>query len=156
MMKQPKDMDAKQEKALDLALMGMSDIEIAKRVEVSRQWVNHWRNQDEDFMQALALRRQALREQHMDRINELVDEAMEAVRDALHSQNENTRLKAAALVLRTSGLQDDMRKEKKGGDGLAEYMRQLSEAIGEAAEELGIVDPTKPEETKQLPDITGK
>jgi len=107
-----KEMDTKQEKALELALAGMSDVEIARRVRVSRQWVNRWRNHDEEFMEALRERRQALREQRMDRMTELMEEAIAAARGALRSPNENTRLKAAALVYKVSGLQGDMRADQ--------------------------------------------
>ena len=150
MTNRPKELEAKQEKALELALAGMSDVEIARRVKVSRQWVNHWRNQDEAFREELALRRQALRERHMDALTELSGEAIAAAREALRSPNENTRLKAAALVLRFSGLQGGMKGEKPADGGRAEFLRELGSAIGEVAWELGFRDPTEPDEPKQL------
>ncbi len=150
MTNEPKDMNEKQEQALELALAGMSDMEIARRVKVSRQWVNHWRNQDEAFREALAARRQTLREQNIDRLNELVEEAIAAAREALRSQNENTRLKAAALILKVSGMQSGMKGEKLADGGRAEFLRELGSAIGEVARELGFRDPTEPDEPKQL------
>ena len=152
MTNRPKELEAKQEKALELALAGMSDVEIARRVKVSRQWVNHWRNQDEAFREELALRRQALREQNIDRLNELVEEAIAAAREALRSENENTRLKAAALILRVSGMPGGRTGETPADGGRAEFLRELGSAIGEVARELGFRDPTEPDEPKQLGD----
>jgi len=152
MTNEPKDMNAKQEKALELALAGMSDGEIARRVKVARQTVNEWRNQNEAFREALAARRQALRERHMDALNELAGEAIAAAREALRSPNENTRLKAAALVLRFSGLQGGMKGDRQADGGRAEFLRELGSAIGEVAWELGFRDPTEPDEPKQLGD----
>ena len=43
-------LNEKQEMAIELALTGMSDGEIAKRVKVSRQWVNTWRNHSTVFI----------------------------------------------------------------------------------------------------------
>ena len=142
----------KQENAIELMLKGLNDSEVAERVGVSRQWVNHWRNQDEAFREALAARRQTLREQNIDRLNELVEEAIAAAREALRSQNENTRLKAAALILKVSGMQEGMRGEKPADGGRAEFLRELGSAIGEVAREIGFRDPTEPDEPKQLGD----
>ena len=71
-----KSLSEKQEQALELAMSGKTDVEIARRVGVSRQWVNTWRNQDRIFMDALAERREELRARYMDRICLLMDRAM--------------------------------------------------------------------------------
>lgn len=102
----------KQELAIDLVLVGKSDGEIAKQVGVSRQTINTWRNQDEDFRVELAKRRRALRERHQDELSGLVSEAIEVMREAMRESDMFTRLRAAQTVLRTAGLQAEMKKEE--------------------------------------------
>ena len=78
-----KRLTVKQIKALELALQGMSDGEIGKRCQVTRQTVNEWRNQNMAFMEALQNQRELLRTYQMDRLNALVDEGLEAFRSKL-------------------------------------------------------------------------
>lgn len=94
----------KQELAVQLAVKGLTDVEIARRVGVSRQIVNTWRNHDSDFMYELALRREALRVKHQDSLNQLIEKAIEVIRKALEEGDEKTKLQAAMYVLRISGV----------------------------------------------------
>ena len=96
----------KQEKAIRLVMAGRTDAEVAKAVGVSRQWVNRWRNQDEDFRYALQIRRELLRERHLDQLSELTEAAFEAVKEALKCGDLKTKLKAAIYVLKLAGLQE--------------------------------------------------
>ena len=99
-------LNEKQEKAVELVCMGKTDKEIAKQVGVSRQWVNTWRNHDNEFKHALAMRRQTLREQHQDSLNDLIEDAIGIVKQALsNTEDPKTQLKAAMYVLKISGLQ---------------------------------------------------
>ena len=85
--------------ALDLAMSGKTDGEIAEAVGVSRQWVNKWRNHDREFMRALQERRDLLREQQMGRISELLGKAISILEEALQSEDEGeTREKNGTLV----------------------------------------------------------
>ena len=95
----------KQEMALELVMSGMKDGEIAKRVGVTRQWVNKWRNQDADFMYALQMRRQLMREKYMDSLSQLIKKSIEIVNESLDEGDAQTKLKAAMYVLKISGLQ---------------------------------------------------
>jgi len=99
-----KKLNDKKELAVELAITGMTDREIAKQVGVSRQWVNTWRNHDTEFIYALAMRRQKLREQHQDSLNDLVDKAIAIVKKALEDGDPKTQLQAAMYVLKISGL----------------------------------------------------
>jgi len=124
--------------ALDLVVSGLPDSEIAKRVGVSRQWVNTWRNHDSEFIYELALRRQAMREMHQDSLNELIAGAIQVVKEALDSPDEKTRFKAAALVLKVSGMQGYMKPDKQPSKE-EDVVSILSSAIGEVAKDLGFV-----------------
>ena len=75
-------------KGMELALIGLPDAEIAKRVGVSRQWVNRWRNQDKGFIEAMAERREILRARFMGRICALMEDALEILADGMRSENE--------------------------------------------------------------------
>ncbi len=109
-----KKLNDKKEMAVELALSGMTDVEIAKKVGVTRQWVNTWRNHDSDFIYSLAQRRQALRERHQDRLNELIDQSLRIVARALNENADpKTQLQAAMYVLRISGLQGYLKEGRQ-------------------------------------------
>ena len=137
-------LNAKQELAIDLVIVGLSDGEIAKQVDISRQCINKWRNQDEDFRAMLAERRKALRERHQDELNGLVCEAIGVMREVMREGDMPTRLRAAQAVLRMSGLQATMQTEKplSKEEIIREYLGEVIRKVGEKRGFYG---------TKQLP-----
>ena len=135
-------LNEKQEMAIELALTGMSDGEIAKRIKVSRQWVNGWRNHNTVFIDALEERRRTLRERNQDSVIGLVEKAVEVVKNALEDADPKIRLQAAKLVLNTAALKDSM-KEKPEVNEVEESLRKLGEAMGFASRELGYTEPGK-------------
>jgi transcriptional regulator with XRE-family HTH domain len=135
-------LNQKQEMAIELALTGMSDSEIARRIKVSRQWVNAWRNHNTVFIDALEERRKTLRERYKDNINGLVEKAIDVMKNALDDEDPKIRLQAVKLVLNTAALKDSM-KEKKEVNEVEESLRQLAEAMGMAGKELGYTEPGK-------------
>ena len=135
-------LNEKQEMAIELALTGMSDGEIAKRVKVSRQWVNTWRNHNTVFIEALAERRRTLRERHQDGVIGLVEKAIEVIKAALEDGDPKVRLQAAKLVLSTAALKDSM-KEKQEPSEKDAFLKELAEALGWAGKELGFTEPGK-------------
>lgn len=58
----PDQLNSKQQRALELVVRGLIDLEVARRVKVSCQTVNEWRNQNFAFMEELDVRRKMLRE----------------------------------------------------------------------------------------------
>ena len=130
------DLSDKQEMALELVMNGMKDGEIAKRVGVSRQWVNKWRNQDSDFMYALQMRRQLMREKHMDSLSQLIEKSIKIVNEALVEGDAQTKLKAAMYVLKISGLQGyakplkPMTKEEMEKETIISALEQASREMG--------------------------
>jgi len=125
----------KKEKAIELAMIGLTDGEIATQVGVSRQVINRWRNHDAGFMNALTMRRTALRELHIDRLNELVEQAIETLAEALREGEQKTRVQAAVYILKLAGL----------GKGNPTMDREESErvmmqrAVTQVAMEMGFV-----------------
>lgn len=148
----PDALNPKQQRALDLALQGLSDLQIARSLKVTRQTIYNWRSHNMAFAQALERQRDLLREYQMDRLNALLDDALQALRGSLHSENENTRLKAATLVLRAAGLQEQAKHDIKARNEQQNPMEWLSRAIGQVAQELGFKDPTQPPPPRQLPE----
>lgn len=131
-----KKLNEKKELAVELAVRGMTDGEIAKQVGVSRQWVNTWRNHDEEFIYALAGRRRALRERHQDSLNELIDKAIGIVKGALEEGDEKTKLQAAMYVLKISGLQGYLKEGKQ--PSRAEMEKELIEnTLFQVVKEMG-------------------
>lgn len=129
-------MSDKQEMALELAVCGLTDVEIARRVGVSRQWVNKWRNQDRDFKEAIAEQRQRMRERHMDRISQLLEQAIGVLEETMATGDEQAKLKTAMYVLKISGLQG-YAKPPNPLSQEEEDKQTLSEALGQVAIEMG-------------------
>jgi len=142
--KKPNNMDEKaltqkQEKALELVVRGCSDVEVARRVGVSRQVINSWRNHDTGFQYELEVRRQAEWEKYQDKMNELVEKSLEVVGEALGEGDEKTRLQTAMFVLRMSGLQASMGRAKRGSR--AEMEKELVEnTLFQVVQEMGWVE----------------
>ena len=106
-------LDEKQAQAVELALVGMNDVEIAKRIKVSRQTVNKWRNHDADFIYLLTLRRQTIREQYQDAISQLVDKSLRVLTKALDNEDDpRMQVETAKFIMRISGLQGHTKPAK--------------------------------------------
>jgi len=113
--------------------------------------VNEWRNQNTAFIDELEQQRKLLCKQHMNNLNALMADAVGALGSALNSQNESSRLKAAALVLRVSGLQEQLKLSRLVLVQEDNPLELLSKAIGEVALEMGFREPgSPPPEPKQL------
>ncbi len=126
----------KQYQAVELAVRGFSDKEIARRIGVTRQLVNTWRNHDTEFRYLLMLKRQAVMEKNQDQLNSLVERALEVVGRALESGDEKTQLQAAMSVLRLAGMAG------RGGKmpSRAEVEKEMIiNAVGQVAQEMGLV-----------------
>jgi vacuolar-type H+-ATPase subunit H len=106
-------LNEKQELAIELALSGLSDGEIASKIKVSRQMVNTWRNHDSLFIETLEIRRRNLREKHQDSLNALMEKAIEVLKNGLDDEDPKIRLQAAKQVLSMSGLKTAMKGEKQ-------------------------------------------
>lgn len=103
----------KQARAVELALVGMNDVEIAKRLKISRQTVNNWRNHDADFIYTLTIRRQTIREQYQDAINRMIEKSLSVLTKALDNEEDpRMQVETAKFIMRISGLQGHTKPEK--------------------------------------------
>lgn len=125
----------KQERALELMLRGETDTRIAKALGTTRQSIYYWRTKDARFINALAERRNIIREQTREELLELSQDAIRAVRTALNSKDERIQLQAARMVL--SMLKIDKEDELEQSP----VLELLSKAIEGIAPEMGLDKP---------------
>jgi transposase-like protein len=127
-----------QEQAVALALSGKKDGEIALAIGTSRQTVNTWRNHDDDFRAALAAGREALRDETADALQAMATEAMGVLKEAMRSENEYVRLRAAAIILKACEARTRIAKEK-GVDREAIERQIVIASLTEALTDMGRV-----------------
>lgn len=133
-------LEPKQEKALEYMLAGISDSEIAKKLNVTRQTVNYWRNQDLDFIYELQMRRNQLWESYRDEISDLYKLAVEEIKKSMKSKDPKIRLQVAMQILRLPALQENLKNKAPVDRKTIEKERfdsALHIALGEVTEELG-------------------
>ena len=92
-------------------LVGVSDTEIAKKLKVTRQTVNYWRNQDFDFIYELQMRRNQIWESHRDELIDLYKMAVEEVKKSFKSKDPKIRLQVAMQILRLPALQENLKNK---------------------------------------------
>jgi transposase-like protein len=122
----------KQERALQMIILGEEDIEIAATLGINRKTIYRWRKYDVQFMRALDERQALMREMAQNGLLELTEGALEAVREALKDKDNRVRLQAARLVL---DLLNVKKQEEKKGSLVLEL---LSEAIEGIKPQLGL------------------
>ena len=94
------DLSIEQRNAIDLLIQGQTDEQVAEAVGVTRQTVCQWRNNNSEFIAELNTRRKEVWSSQDDRIRHLQNAALEVMEDALNSEDENLRLKAAIQISR--------------------------------------------------------
>lgn len=124
----------KQERALQMIILGEQDIEIAAALGINRKTIYRWRKYDVQFMRALDERQALMREMAQNGLLELTEGALEAVREALKDKDNRVRLQAARLVL---DLLNVKKQEEKKGSLVLEL---LTEAIEGIKPQLGLED----------------
>jgi transposase-like protein len=128
----PDSLNDKQERALQMIILGDQDIEIAAALGINRKTIYRWRKYDVQFMRALDERQAIMREMAQNGLLELTEGALEAVRAALKDKDNRVRLQAARLVL---DLLNVKKQEEKKGSLVLEL---LTEAIEGIKPELGL------------------
>ena len=133
-------LEPKQEKAVELMLVGVSDTEIAKKLKVTRQTVNYWRNQDIDFIYELQMRRNQIWEGYRDEMSNLFKLAVEEIKKSLKSKDPKIRLQVAMQIVRLPALQENL-KNKALADpkNIKEerFQAAFHQALDEVTTELG-------------------
>jgi DNA-binding CsgD family transcriptional regulator len=134
-------LEPKQEKAVELMLTGASDNEIGKKLNVTRQTVNFWRNQDRDFIYELQMRRNQLWEGYRDELSDLFKLAVEEVKKSFKSKDPKIRLQIAMQILRLPALQENLKNKSLSDPKTLNEQREkadLSQALAEVTKDLGL------------------
>ncbi len=98
-------LNTKQEMAIELMLQGLNDSQVANQVGVSRQWVNNWRNHDEEFIKTLQHRRRIIQEIHTNQLMHLVEISLTIIKEELSKADNKIKLKTALQIIKISGIQ---------------------------------------------------
>ena len=96
--------------AIDLLVLGRSDRDVAEQVEVSRETVTRWRNDNPHFIAELNRKRQALWHGDHDRLRALVGKALDTLEQAVEGGD----VKAAIAILKAVKLYGSV--EAPGGE----------------------------------------
>ena len=105
-------MNDKQEQAIQLILRGNTDGEVCKKIGTTRETVNKWRHHVPEFREELAARRAQLWEQQRDDLTALYQQAVDILRQALNSPQENVRIRAALGIAKFPSIQAHLKPEK--------------------------------------------
>ena len=89
----------KQLNAIHLLVSGLTDTEVAEQIGVSRQTVNQWKNQDDDFIYELNKQRSEIWNQFGDHYRSLIPKAIKVLEEGLDSEDPKMRLEVARLIL---------------------------------------------------------
>ena len=100
----PNQLTPQQETAIDLILTGKNDREVAQTIGKSRSTVNTWRNHDPRFIATLNDRRQQVWGGQLNRLNNLVIEAVDVLQDGLHDSDIKVRIVSAVHILKATGV----------------------------------------------------
>ena len=93
-----------QETAIDMILTGKNDREVAQNIGKSRSTVNTWRNHDPLFIATLNDHRQQVSGGQLNRLNNLVIEAVDVLQEGLHDSDIKVRITAAVHILKATGV----------------------------------------------------
>jgi hypothetical protein len=120
LLKEQVELSEQQLTAIEHLIVGSTKKGAAEAVGVAPYTVSRWFQQPE-FMATLNERRQDIYEANTERLRSLAAKALDVVEDALDSDSESVRLKAASQVLKAVGLADVM---PPGGPVTPEAARQ--------------------------------
>ncbi len=101
---QPKQLTPQQEAAIDLILVGENDSKIAEVIGKSRSTVNIWRNHEPLFIATLNERRQQIRSRHLNRLNDLVPQALNVIEGGLQDSDIKVCILSAVHILKAAGV----------------------------------------------------
>ena len=134
--------NGKQEKALELMIKGVNDLEVAKKIGVTRQTISNWRHKDAVFVSTLEEARIALREKHKDSLNRLVDKAIAELEKLIDEDDPKIRIQVIKLVLSMAGLKENLKEDNS--QSKEEIIKEfLEEVLKSAGKELGFTEPGK-------------
>ncbi len=109
-----------------MMLEGISDGDIAQKIGVTRQTVNHWRNRDENFKRVLITERQEVWQAVKSEMSAMYTEALGVLRKHLKSKDPKLQLKAAMQVLNLHDLKAAIIDEDKTTLKVMDIVQQMN------------------------------
>jgi hypothetical protein len=100
----PRQLSIEQQNAIEHLLQGQSDRAVAEAVDVSRQTIWEWRNNDPLFVAELNRQRSEMWREARERLKSLANRALDVVELQLDSSDPRTSLAAAKYVLQGTQL----------------------------------------------------
>ena len=98
-------LNEKQQRAIQLLLVGQSDQQVAETVGVTRQTVNQWKSRDPVFVARMNREKEELWQSYRQKLRSVVGQAIDVlVDDSLDVENRNLRQTAAVHLLKSVGL----------------------------------------------------
>jgi DNA-binding CsgD family transcriptional regulator len=134
-------LEPKQKKAVEYMLAGTSDTEIAKKLNVTRQTVNYWRNQDLDFIYELQIRRSQIWESCRDELIDLYKEAIQEIKKSLKNKDPKIRLQVSMQIVRLPVIQDNLKNKALPDPKTIEeerFQAAFHQALAEVTKDVGL------------------
>lgn len=131
--------------AIDLLVQGLADREVAEKVNVARETVTRWRNENAVFQAELNRKRQEIWGAAANKLKCLVTQAVDVLETELQSGN----LKAAIEVLKAVGMHGNISEPSGATDP---EIIQLNQAEAWARNELA----KEPPDGGIIPDVFGE
>ena len=148
------ELSEKHSREITLVASGLPYHQIARRVGVSRQTINHWRNHDLELMNEIRSRRKQVWENNKDKMSELIEKAIEIVKENLYNEDPKVRLQVALQVLKYSGMQSAMKEEKE--ESQQPYGYSATDLLVKALEGINVQPGQGRLEAGDTPDAPGK
>lgn len=90
-----------QKNAILLLLQGLGDAQVARQIGVDRLTIYRWKHEDE-FAAELQQQRETLWEHSIERLQSMLDPALEILQRQIAGEDPKTALRAAAILLRVA------------------------------------------------------
>lgn len=95
-----------QNQVIESLIYGKSRDEAARDAGIENEAIDQWFETDSSFVASLNQRQQSNHAEHIRQLRSMTDDALGALENLLKSENESVKLRAAALVLKTVGLEE--------------------------------------------------
>jgi hypothetical protein len=93
----------RQLRSIELTMLGLTDVQIARRLQINRKTLWRWKTLDPDYRRILANARVQLHASATDRYQKLLNRATAILARFLKDSDDNRRLPAAMAVLNMAG-----------------------------------------------------
>ena len=101
---EPEGLNEDQIRAIPLIIEGKTDAQVGEAIGKSRETINRWRNQNEDFIKELKKAREAYLDSQIMALSATTRKAITALENLLDSEDEKIRMQVAIHLLKATAL----------------------------------------------------